>query len=264
MNKLFKNPLVVLASVGVLSACGGGATTTYYELLDTSGGTATVQIVTLDPGSMTASSTTGTYDYATGTVTIGGTGITLDAASVLSNDQASAAYSYVSGLNVTDENKVIVVVTDAGDLPSNSTVVYDGQAQVTVTDASATYEGTMESTLTANFGIAGDTVTVALDTITDATETAGATITYVATGAEDITISDLVISGASFASGVGTTAVVDGFGSAIASIDTVGSTITGSGFFAGSTGQEVAGAATVDASGGTPGGTALITFTGTQ
>ena len=268
MNKLFKNPLVVLASVGVLSACGGGATTTYYELLDTSGGTATVQIVTLDPGSMTASSTTGTYDYATGTVTIGGTGITLDAASVLSNDQASAAYSYVSGLNVTDENKVIVVVTDAGDLPSNSTVVYDGQAQVTVTDASATYEGTMESTITATFGTVGldtDTVTVVLGTITDATETSGGpAITYVANGGENITISDLVISGATFASGAGTTAVIDRFGGPADSIDTSGATITGSGFFAGSTGQEVAGAATVDASGGTPGGTALITFTGTQ
>ena len=262
MNKFFKNPLVVLASVSVLGACGGGTTaaTTYYELLDTSGGTVTLTAITLDPGTMAASSESGSFDYATAVATLGGTGISLDAASALSKDQTAAAYSYVSGLSTTDDYKIIAVVTDAGDLPSDTTVVYNGQAIVTVTDASATYEGTMESTVTANFGTTGDTVTLALDTITDATETAGATIVYVASGAEDITFADLVISGSTFTTGAGTTAVVDGFGGAAASIDTSTATLTASGVFAGSTGQEVGGAATMDATGGT----ALVTFTGTQ
>merc|ERR1711916_373224 len=126
---------------------------------------------------------------------------------------------------------------DAADLPSDTTIVYNGQALVTVTDASATYEGTMESTITANFGSAGDTVTIVLDTIAD-----------VASGAEDITITDLVISGATFTTGGSTTAVVDGFGSAVSTIDTSGATLTAGGVFAGSAADEVAGAATVDAS----------------
>jgi hypothetical protein len=265
MNNLFRKPLVMLASVGLLSACGATTATTYSELLDTSGGTAAVQVVTLDPGTMTASTATGSYDYATATLTVGASTITLDAASALSEDQASAAYSYVSGLDVTNENKVIVVVTDAADLPSDTTIVYNGQALVTVTDATATYEGTMESTITANFGITGDTVTVVLDTITDATETGATTIAYTATGAEDITISDLAISGATFSTGGSTTAVVDGFGSAVSTIDTSGATLTASGLFAGSAADEVAGAATVDASGAAlNAGTALITFTGAQ
>ncbi|MDP7150850.1 MAG: hypothetical protein QGI08_03505 [Paracoccaceae bacterium] len=266
MNSLFRKPLVILASVGVLGACSTTTpATSYFELSDTSGGTATVRVVTLDPGTMTASTTTGTYDYATGTLTVGGPAITLDATSALSEDQGATAYSYVSGLNVTDENKMVVVVTDAADLPSDTTIVYNGQALVTVTDASATYEGTMESTITANFGSAGDTVTIVLDTITDATETAGATVAYVASGAEDITITDLVISGATFTTGGSTTAVVDGFGSAVSTIDTSGATLTAGGVFAGSAADEVAGAATVDAStAATNAGTALITFSGTQ
>ena len=266
MNNLFKNPLVVLASVGVLSACGGGttATTTYYELLDASGGTFTVAVIAQDSGSPIGTTTeSGSYNIATG-VTVGGGTHSLDATSVLSNDRSSTAYSYVSGLtSAAGDYKIVGVVTDAGDLPSDTTVVYLGQAQVLVNDG-VIYEGTMESTITATIGTVGtntNLVDVELRNISDGLR---ALATYGAgglgNGNELIQFTDLEISGSTFSAVASSGSVVDGFGSAAASIDTSSATLTASGFFAGSTGQEVAGGATMD----TAAAQALITFTGTQ
>lgn len=264
MTKFINASLLSMVSVGLLSACGGAtttATTSYNALTSTSGGTATVTAITLDTGATSAGTASGTFNHATAVATLGGSGIALDTAGALSNDTSTSRYSYVAGLNTTDDYKVVAVATDISDLPSNVTVVYNGQALVTVTDATATYEGTMDSTVTANFGTTGNTVTVALDSISNATITAATTPnTYRASGAEDITFANLDLSGNGFSAGAGTTAVVDGFGGVAASIDTSGATLTAAGVFAGPSAEEVAGAATVDAAAGT----ALVTFTGAQ
>ena len=265
MNKFFLPMALVLSSTALLSACGGATTTatnSFATLTSTTAGSSTVTAVTLDSGTPTTSSQSGSFAHASSTATLGGSGITLDASSALSNDQAGDRYSYVAGLNTSTDFKVVAIATDASDLPSNQTVTYNGQALVTVTDVAATYEGTMESTVTANFGSTGSDVNVVLNSITNATQTTGAAAptTYTATNSENITFSDLTISGNGFASDTGSSASITGFGAGGGTFNATNTEISATGVFAGPTADEVAGAGTIS----TTGATALVTFSGTQ
>lgn len=266
MIKTFnKNTLLALAALPVLSACGGGATTpaAIVDFLQTTPGeTATVTVFTLDTGTSTAGSTTGTYTYATAAAAIAATDYSVDGSSVLSNDRTSTRYSYVAGLTVVDENRLILLQTDAPNLPSDTTVVYEGQGFVIVTDNGATYEGAMEATITANFGTAGDTVDVLLDELA-ATATKNGVIMVPAdfTGSETVEFTGLVISGATFAQSAGSGSTIGGFGLATTS-DTSGATLDVDGAFAGDNGTEVGGVGIIDQGGA--GAEAFVIFSGTD
>ena len=267
MIKTFKGKSwLALAALPVLAACGGGTTTTSSEPFTVLGttitGTETVAVLSLDTGTSTTASTSGTYNYTTDKVTVSSTDYSTDGSSVVSNDQSSGRYSYVAGLAGTSDYKLFALQTSADDLPSNVTVVYEGQGFVVVTANSATFEGAVESTITANFGTTGNTVDVLLDSLaSDATKNGVAMVPADFTGAERIEFNDLVISGAGYTEGAGSSVVIHGFGLATTS-NTTGATIDVTGVFAGDTGTETAGVGVID-QGGT-GDEAFVSFSGTS
>lgn len=253
--------ITLLSMSGFLVACDQ-AVAPFVPLSSGAGDDAGVTVITLNTGTATAGTVAATYDYVLDQVSTAG-GIPVDPANPLSNDQGLVRYDYVAGLNQNGDNRVFALVTDPANLPAG-TVTYNGQSRVVVTDntTEASYFGVMNSTVTANFATA--LVDVDLDTISNATSLpkgGGASAPYAGNGSEDVSITGLAITGATFAPGGVTAAAVSGFGNPLNTTDLTGGTISAAGVFAGLNGEEVAGA--VGVSGGA-GGAVSITFTGTQ
>jgi hypothetical protein len=255
--------ITLLSMSGFLVACDQ-AVAPFVPLSSGAGDDAGVTVITLNTGTATAGSVAATYHYVLDQVSTAG-GIPVDPANPLSHDQGLVRYDYVAGLNqgVSGDNRVFALVTDPANLPAG-TVTYNGQSRVLVTDnnTSATYTGVMNSAVTANFATA--LVDVDLDTISNATSVPTGVVPsapYAGNGNEDVSITGLAITGATFAAGGGTAAAVTGFGNPLNTTDLTGGTISAAGVFAGLNGEEVAGA--VGVSGGA-GGAVSFTFTGTQ
>ncbi len=248
-------------SVALLSACGGGTTgpdgPAYETLNATTQTDLDVMAVTLDGGSHTAGTATGTYDGSANMLNIGATSIALDTTTF------SGSYDYVSLLDSTGDNAIVVIQTDVADLPTGS-VSFTGEATVNVVVASGpsagTYAGKMDASIIADFANSASGVDVTFNNITDASVLAGLSpsTVYIANGTEVIAFNDLSLSGAGFASVAGSSATIDGFGSAVSTIDTTGSSLSVAGVFAGDQADEVAGTAALN--GAT--GSALVTFVG--
>lgn len=259
-TKIKTKSWMALASVALVAACGGSSTSTSdpYDVLDGStGGTATVKALSLDTGSgLAIASTSGTYNYSAGEVTIGSSAKPVNASSVLSLKQGGTErYSYVAG--ITDDAgdyRLIAIQTDPDNLPSNTTITYEGQSIVVVTvngGVTENFEGTMNSTVTAKFGSAGDSVDVVLTGYSGTGETGADT--------EQITFRGLDISGAGYVTDGDTTATIENFGSQ-QSVNTDSATINLIGVFAGDNGTETAGVGSIQASGGT----AAVSFSGVK
>lgn len=262
-TKIKTKSWMALASVALVAACGGSSTSTsdsYDVLTGTTGGTETVKALSLDTDGLAISQTSGTYNYSAGEVTIGSSAKPVNASSVLSLKQGGTTerYSYVAG--ITDDAgdyRLFAIQTDPDNLPSNTTVTYEGQAIVVVTIGSGTtenFEGTMDSTVTAKFGSTGDSVDVVLTGYTPPT---GSSV--VVTDNEQITFRGLDISGAGYVNDGDTTATIEKFGSQ-QSVNTDSATISLIGVFAGNNGTETAGVGAIQADGGT----AAVSFSGVQ
>lgn len=259
-NTLTKS-LVLLGTACALTACGGGSTgggddpSVSYETLGATTDTAlATTALALDAAAKSTDSLDATFDGTTNELTIGGTTVALDSTSF------SGSYDYAALLDDSSSNALFVVETDPTDLPSGS-ATYSGEALVTVVvgagaDAGS-YSGLMDASVVADFASSANSVDVSLSNISDATLLVLGTpeAAYTATGSELIELNDLEISGTGFSEGAGSSAVIDGFGTGTASLDTSGSTLDVAGVFAGPNADEVAGVAYVD---GTD--QALITF----
>lgn len=259
-TKIKTKSWMALASVALVAACGGSSTSTsdpYDVLTGTTGGTVTVKALSLDTNGLAVSQSSGTYDYSAKQVTIGSSVINADEASEMSIKQGSTdRYSYVVGVDDSDY-RLIAIQTDPDNLPSNKTITYEGQAIVVVTigsGATESFEGTMDSTVTANFGSTGDSVDVVLTGYTPPT---GSSV--VVTDNEQITFRGLDISGAGYIKDGDTTASIEKFGSQ-QSVDMTGATINLIGVFAGDNATETAGVGAIQADGGT----AAVSFSGVK
>jgi len=258
-TNFIKTPCLTLASVAFLTACGGATTSTtstpFDTLAGTTGGTVNVTALSRDTGTNAIGSTTGTYTYASAAATVAATNMTLDATHVLSLKQGGTdRYSYVAA--ITDpggDYTLIALHTDPNDLPTNATIIYEGQAYVIVTNGTGTqnFEGSMDSTVTANFGTSGGNVAVELVNFMS---------TGTVTGSEKISFTSLDISGAGYVDGTSTTATLENFGVALTPVNTAAATIDVIGVFAGDTGTETAGVGAIVANDGQ----ALVSFSGVK
>ena len=262
-NSAYKLSFLGLA-LGTLAACGGGGggsnSTVTIDPLTSLVGNVSASVVKLSAGTKTASSEAGTYDYATGEITVNNSSFSLDADSPLSKASDGTAYSFVSALDdaQTDTEVMVGLTTPASNMPTTGTLNYAGQAEFTVVDG-ASYEGIMESALSADFD--NNLLDIVLSNASGITRDDGINSTNpAATGTETISIEDLAISGTGFADANSSTFSVSGFTGAGIVTDTTGGTLSASGIFAGTNAEEAAGSASIDSNNSQT----LITFSGTS
>lgn len=246
---MIKHISIFGATALMLSACGGGSTSTvsYTTLTSTAAATTNVQTLALDTGARSTSATASTYDNAAQTFQANGNTITADTATLTSGLDyvASVASASASAAGTT---QLAAVQTETSDMPSTGTATFNGSARANVNDATNIYEGTMDATVTVNF--ATNDVDVALSNLsaTGAQQTViagGATSAYTPTGSEVVTLDNATISGAGFTGG--TAASTAGWGSAGAGTALTGAlTIDQTGVFAGPSAAEIAGVAFVE------------------
>ena len=249
-------------ALSTLAACGGGGgsdSAVTIDPLTTQVGTTSASVVKLSPGTKTASSEAGTYDYSTGEVTVNAKTISLDTDSPLSKTADGTAYRFVSALNdaQTDTEVLVGLTTPAANIPTTGTLNYAGQAEFTVVDGASSYEGIMESSISADFE--NSLLDIVLNNASGITRDDGMNTTNpAATGTESITIEDLAISGSGFVNTDGSSFSVSGFTGANIVTDTDGGSLSASGMFAGTNAEEAAGSASIDANNSQT----LITFSG--
>ena len=239
----------------MVAACGGSSTSTSdpYDVWDGStGGTATVAVLSLDTSGPNIQKTSGTYTYADAQVAVASSDVDIDASSVLSLKRGdSERYSYVAGISDNSvDYRLIAVQTDSSNLPSDTTIEYLGQAIVRVTTSGGTFVGTMDSTVTANFGSTGPNVNILLSGYDGDDQT----------GDELIEFRNLSISGAGYEESDLSTAVIENFG-VLTAVNTDGAILDVIGVFAGDNGTETAGVGTIEAVGTEE---ALVQFSGTS
>lgn len=155
--------------------------------------------------------------------------------------------------------KLIILPTSVDQMPTNGSALYDGKAEVVVTDGIASHHVTMLVTTTVRFGPAGG-VDVKATTVAPGGIVIGAAgaALYDPFGSEAIQFTGLGLTGSVFSERSGSRASVTGFSGRGELLD-ANADLSAAGSIAGSSASELAGAASAR---GADGAEVLFVFTG--
>jgi hypothetical protein len=278
---MYLKPIALFASILTLTACGGGgggggssspgsasgSSDPVYRTLTASSGNPTVATLKVTPSQVSTEAGSSAFTSSSKSFTQGGNAVTTATSGLTSGMQYVAGVA-IAPANISNADGVRLVAeqTQSGDVPTNTTLTYSGNADVRVNDGTNAYEGNMSATITARVDGAGaGTVDVVMSNPTNTMiRPASGTLptSYTPSGREHLALTGAVIDGASFAQGADTEVEAHSWNGA-SNVNIISGTqqISADGVFAG---PDAAEAAVVATARGATGGSATFTAAGTK